>query len=76
MNMNQLYMLSIVMLKVVAPYKTCGLYYESMRIVKDATRVINKLEASLTDDARVIIYDHHMFKAQATAKVGTISPTK
>jgi hypothetical protein len=38
-----------------------------MTIVNDNSRVINKLEASLTDDARVIIYDHHMFKVQATA---------
>jgi hypothetical protein len=30
-------------------------------IVNDDTRVINKLEASLTDDARVIINDQHMF---------------
>jgi hypothetical protein len=28
--------------------------------------IINKLETSLTDDARVIIYDRHMFIAQAT----------
>ncbi len=28
-----------------------------MTIVNDDTRVINKLETSLTDDARVIIYD-------------------
>jgi hypothetical protein len=37
-----------------------------MTIVKDDSRVINKLEASLTDDARVVIYDHHMFIVQAT----------
>ncbi len=37
-----------------------------MMIVNDDARVINKLEASLTDDARVIIYDHHMFIVQAT----------
>jgi hypothetical protein len=30
------------------------------------TRVINKLEASLTDDARVVIYDCHLFIVQAT----------
>jgi hypothetical protein len=35
-------------------------------IVNDDSRVINKLEASLTDDARVVIYDHHMFIVQAT----------
>ncbi len=37
-----------------------------MTIVNDDSRVVNKLEASLTDDARVIIYDRHMFIAQAT----------
>ncbi len=45
-------------------------------IVNDDSRVINKLEASLNDDARVVFYDRYMFIAQATAKVGTISPTK
>ncbi len=42
---------------------TCGLYYKPVMIVNDNSRVINKLEASLTDDARVIIYDCHMFLA-------------
>jgi hypothetical protein len=37
-----------------------------MTIVNDDCRVINKLEASLTDDARVVIYDRHMFIVQAT----------
>ncbi len=37
-----------------------------MTIVNDDSRVINKLEASLTDDARVIIYNRHMFIVQAT----------
>ncbi len=32
-----------------------------MTIVNDNSRVINKLGASLTDDARVVIYDRHMF---------------
>jgi hypothetical protein len=44
----------------------CGLYYKPMTIVNDDSRVVNKLEASLTDDARVIIYDCHMFIVQAT----------
>jgi len=35
-----------------------GLYYKHITIVNDDSRVINKLETSLTDDARVIIYDH------------------
>jgi hypothetical protein len=37
-----------------------------MMIVNDDSRVINKLESSLTDDARVVIYDRHMFIVQAT----------
>jgi hypothetical protein len=43
-----------------------GLYYKLMTIVNDNPRVINKLEASLTDDVRVVIYDHHVFIVQAT----------
>jgi hypothetical protein len=43
-----------------------GLYYKPKKIVNDNSRVINKLEASLTDDARVIIYDYHMFTVLAT----------
>ncbi len=37
-----------------------------MMIVNDNYRVVNKLEASLTDDARVVIYDRHMFTVKAT----------
>ena len=37
-----------------------------MTIVNDNSRVVNKLEASLTDDARVVIYDRHMFIVQTT----------
>jgi hypothetical protein len=37
-----------------------------MMIVNDDSRVINKLETSLTDDTRVVIYDRHMFIVQAT----------
>jgi hypothetical protein len=36
-----------------------------MMIVNDDSMVINKLEASLIDDTRVIIYDCHMFIVQA-----------
>ncbi len=42
-------------------YNSSGLYYKSVTIVNDDSRVINKLETPLTDDARVIIYDRHMF---------------
>jgi hypothetical protein len=37
-----------------------------MTILNDDSRIVNKLETSLTDDAGVIIYDHHMFIVQAT----------
>jgi hypothetical protein len=44
-----------------------GLYYKPVMIVNDNSRVIiTKFETSLTDDARVVIYDHHMFIVQAT----------
>jgi hypothetical protein len=42
-----------------------------MTIVNDDSRVVNELEASLTDDARVVIYDHHMFIVQATDVIFT-----
>jgi len=37
-----------------------------MTIVNDDSRVINKFETSLTNDARAVIYDHQMFIVQAT----------
>ncbi len=37
-----------------------------MTIINDNSRVINKLEASPTDDARVVIYDRRMIIVQAT----------
>jgi hypothetical protein len=36
-----------------------------MTIVNEDSRVVTNLETSLTDDARVIIYDHQMFIVQA-----------
>ena len=39
---------------------------DTMTIINNDSRVINKLEASLIDNARVIIYDRHMFIVQAT----------
>ncbi len=44
----------------------CGLYYKHVMIVNDDFSIVNKLEALLTDDARVIIYDRQMFIVQAT----------
>ncbi len=37
-----------------------------MTIVTDDSRVVTKLETSLTDNARDVIYDCHMFIVQAT----------
>ncbi len=36
-----------------------------MTIVNYASSDVNKLKASLNDDAIVVIYDHHMFIVQA-----------
>jgi hypothetical protein len=47
-------------------YYSSGLYYKHMMIVNENSRVVNKLEALLIDDARVIIYDRHMFIVQPT----------
>jgi hypothetical protein len=43
-----------------------------MMIVNDDPRVVNNLVASLTDDARVVIYDRHVFIVQATGASGRI----
>ncbi len=40
---------------------TSGLYYKHTAIVNYASSVVNKLEALLTDDTRVVIHDHHVF---------------
>ncbi len=44
-----------------------------MTSVNDDSRVVNKLEASLIDDATVIIYNCHMFIVQATADEQTLA---
>jgi hypothetical protein len=43
-------------------------YYKPMTIINDDSRVITKLETSLTDTARVINYNHRMFIAQAKGR--------
>ncbi len=43
-----------------------GLYYKHMTIINYTFSIINMLEALLTDDARVVIYDRHVFIVQAT----------
>ena len=49
--------------------RNCGLYYKHVTIVNYTSSGVNKLKASLNDDTRVIIYDHHMFIVQATCIV-------
>jgi len=45
---------------------TSGLYYKHVTIVNYTSSFVNNLRASLNDNARVIIYDCHMFIVQAT----------
>ncbi len=44
-------------------------YYKPMAIVNDDSRVVNELKTLPTDDARVVIYNRHMFIVQATVQV-------
>jgi hypothetical protein len=44
-----------------------------MMIVNDDSRIISKLEASFTDDARVVIYDCQMFIVQATDVISNLN---
>jgi hypothetical protein len=43
----------------------CGLYYKLTTIVNYASSVVSEQSFQLIDDARVIIYDHHVFIVQA-----------
>ncbi len=43
-----------------------GLYYKHITVVNYDSSVINKCVASLSDDARVVIYDRRVFAVQAT----------
>ena len=49
------------------------MYYKTMTIINDDSRDVNKLEASLTDDSRVVFNDRHMFIVQATGVVKLFS---
>jgi hypothetical protein len=51
---------------------TCGLYYKHITIVNYNSSIVNKFGASLTDDARVVIYNCHMFIVQATAYLSSM----
>ncbi len=48
--------------------QTSGLYYKRMMILNDNSSIVNKLGASLTDNARVIVYDRQMFIVQDIGK--------
>ncbi len=50
-----------------------GLYYKHMTIIIYTSSIINKLEALLTDDARVVIYDRLVFIVQATGQTFSLS---
>jgi hypothetical protein len=43
----------------------CGLYYKHVAIINYSSSSVNKFRVSLNDDARVIIYNRHMFIVQA-----------
>ncbi len=43
-----------------------GMYYKHVTIVNYSSSGVNKLKASLNDDARVVIDDHYMLIVQAT----------
>ena len=49
--------------------ETSDLYYKHVTIVNYTSSGINKLKALLNDNARVVIYDHHMFIVQATGLI-------
>jgi len=44
---------------------SCGLFYKHTTIENGDSSVVNKFEVSLTDGARVVICNHHMFIVQA-----------
>ncbi len=49
--------------------KASGLYYKHIMSVNDDSSVVNKFETSLTGEARVVIYNCHLFKVRATGVV-------
>jgi hypothetical protein len=51
-----------------------GLYCKHTMIINYASSVVNKLKAMLADDARVVIYDHHVFIVQATGVYNLSTP--
>jgi hypothetical protein len=54
---------------------TCSLYHKYITIINYDSSTVNKFRASLTDDARVIIYDRQMFIVQATGLIFVTNET-
>ncbi len=46
---------------------TNDLYYKPIMIVNDDSSIVNLHETSLIDNARVVIYNCHVFTVQATS---------
>jgi hypothetical protein len=46
---------------------TSGVHYKHITVINYYSSIVNMFGASLTDDARVIIYDCYLFIVQATA---------
>jgi hypothetical protein len=46
-----------------------GLFYKHIMILNYESSIVNRFGASLTDDARVVIYDCHIFIVHATGSV-------
>ncbi len=54
-------------------FKTQNIRCDNVMIINDASSGVNKLKDSFNDDARVVIYDRHMFIVQATARVTAVA---
>jgi hypothetical protein len=50
-------------------FVSSGLYYKHIMILHYESSIVNRFGASLTDDARVVIYDYHMFIVHATSSM-------
>jgi hypothetical protein len=44
-------------------------YYKHMTIINDNSNIISEQSFKLIDNARGVIYDHHMFLIQATGLI-------
>jgi len=70
-SVNKLVMFCIVVTN--HQQQTCGLYYKHITIINGDCSVVNEFEASVTDGARVVIKNRHMFIVKATNLIWTSS---